>query len=257
MINTYKDIGQNFIKNKNIIMKIVKFINPKKKNFLLEIGCGNGELTKEILKYTKNIITTEIDDYLIKKTKKKIKNIKILKINFLKINFSKLKKKNIRIFGNIPYYITHKIIYKLINNYNFIKDINILVQKEFANNLLIKKKNISKTTIIVNLIFKIKKIIEINNKNFIPKPKIKSILIKLTKKKNNNYIKNIKYIIHILNNIFFKKKKKIYNNLKKFININEFKKIKINPNKRINQLNLEEYKKIFNFIINKKQNNKN
>ncbi len=248
----YKDIGQNFLINKKIIKNIINFIKPNKKDIFLEIGCGTGQLTKELYKYTKNIIALDIDNNLIKKCKKKKNKIIFLNIDILKFNFYKYKTK-FRIIGNIPYYISHKIIYKLIKNYNFIYDIHILLQKELANNLFlnIKNKKYSKTTIIINLLFKIKKIINIKNYNFQPKPKIESTLIKLKSNNNINNIKNINLCIHILNNIFNKKNKKIYNNLKKFINIKEFKKININPNIRINKINIKQYCKIIKYIINK------
>ncbi len=61
-----KSLGQNFLKNKTIIKKIVEeskqYIDPD--TIILEIGPGTGELTAEILeKYTKNkVICIEADD---------------------------------------------------------------------------------------------------------------------------------------------------------------------------------------------------
>ncbi len=251
----YKDIGQNFLINKNIIKKIINIVKPKKKQTFLEIGCGTGLLTKELYKYTKKIIAIDIDNKLIKFCKKKYKNIKFIKKDILKFNFLNYKKK-LRIIGNIPYYISHKIIYKLIKNYKFINDIHILVQKEFANNLIqkIKNKKYSKTTLIINSLFKIKKIMNIKNYFFKPKPKIESTLIKLISNKNKNNIKDINFFIHITNNIFYKKNRKIYNNLKNFINIKELIKHNINPNNRLNKINIKKYYNIVNYIIKKNKN---
>ncbi len=254
MLNYYKDIGQNFLINKEIIKKIIKFINPNKKKYFLEIGSGTGLLTKELSKYSNKIYSLDIDNNLIKLCKKNIPNVNFIKKDFLKFNFSIFKKKKTIIIGNIPYYISKKIIYKLINNYKYISKIYLVIQKELANNLLFKKKNkkISKTTILINCLFKIKILMNINNKNFYPKPKIKSTLIKLKSNYNKYNIINIKKFIHILNHIFFKKNKKIYNNIKKFLSIKEFKKININPNIRINKLNINKYCKIINYIIKNK-----
>ncbi len=257
MNNNYKDIGQNFLKNKTIIKKIIKFIKPKWKNIFLEIGSGKGYLTKEISKYNNNIYAIEIDDILIQKCIKKINNVIFINKDILKFNFNIFKNKKIRIIGNIPYYISKKIIYKLIKNYKYIKDIHIIIQKELAYNLLFNKKNkkISKTTILINSLFDIKILMNIKNKYFYPKPKINSTLIKLNTNNNKYKINNIKKFIHILNNIFFRKKKKIFNNLKKFLNIKEFKIIKINPNKRINKIKIKKICKIINYIIKYKKLN--
>ncbi len=245
----YKDIGQNFIKNKKIIKKIIKYIKPSKKEHFLEIGCGNGELTKEIIKYTKNFIGTEIDEILIKKIKKKIKNINILNINILNFNFSIYKKKKINIIGNIPYYISHKILFKLIKNQSRIKNIYIMIQKELYENIKINKKNIkySKTNILINTFFNIIFFKTIKKKNFNPIPKVNSVFLKLKSNNNKYKIKNIKLFIHILNNILFKKNKKIINNIKKFIKKkNKYKKI---LNKRINDISIKNICKIIKYII--------
>ncbi len=250
MIIAYKDIGQNFIKNKKIIKKIIKYIKPSKKEYYLEIGCGNGELTKEIIKYTKNFIGIEIDEILIKKIKKKIKNINILNINILNFNFSIYKKK-INIIGNIPYYISHKILFKLTKNQSKIKNIYIMIQKELYENIKINKKNTkySKTNILINAFFNIKLFKIIKKKNFKPIPKVDSVFLRLKSNNNKYKIKNIKLFINILNNIFFKKNKKIINSIKKFIKKKEYKNKKI-LNKRINNISIKNIYKIINFIIN-------
>ncbi len=249
MIILKKNLGQNFLINNNILKNIIKKIKPKKKQIFVEIGCGTGQLTKKIIKYTNNIIALDIDSNLIKLIKKKIKKkIIILKKNILNFNFKKLfikKNKKIRIFGNIPYYITRKIILKLINNIKYIKNIFILVQKEFGKCLISKpgKKKYCKISALTKIYFKIKIIKEINKKNFYPKPKINSVLIKLIP--NSKYKKiNFNILNHILNNCFIKKNRKLKNNIKNIININKLKKFNINKNQRINKLKIKTFYKL-------------
>ncbi len=246
MIIYKKYLGQNFLINKKILYKISKIIKPKKKHFLLEIGSGIGNLTKKILKYSKNIIAIEIDKYLIKKTPKKIKKkIKILNKNILKINFKKISKKKLRIYGNIPYYITSKILFKLLNNIKYIKDIHLMVQQELAISLISKPKDkkYCKLSVIFQIYFKIKIIKNINKNNFFPKPKINSSLIKLIPKKKFKK-KKFKILNHILNNCFKRKNKKLYNNIKNLVYIKKLKIFKI-KNKRINKLNINNFIKIY------------
>ncbi len=242
-----KKLGQIFLKNNKIIKKIINFIKPKKKEKFLEIGCGTGQLTKEIIKYNNNIISTEIDINLIKKISKNIiKKIKILNINILYLNFKKIyKKKKIRIFGNIPYYISRKLIIKFIKNRKYIKNIIILVQREFAKCLISKKnkKKYCKISILAQTFFNIKILFKIKKNNFFPIPKVDSILIKLIPKKNNKIKFNI--INHILNNCFIKKNRKLYNNIKNLFNIKKLKYLNIiNINKRVKKISVKEFNKL-------------
>ncbi len=252
MIKYKKNLGQNFLINNKILNKISKIIKPKKKHNLLEIGSGYCNLTKKILKFNKNIIAIEIDKYLIKKIPYKIKKkIKIINKNILKINFKKINKINIRIYGNIPYYISKKILFKLLKNNKYIKDIHLLIQKELAISLISKPNNkkYNKLSVLFQIYFEIKIIIKnISKKYFIPKPKVNSSLIKLTPKKK--YVKNkFKIIKHILNNCFYRKNKKLFNNIKNIININKLKSLKI-KNERINKINIKNFIKLSN-IFNK------
>ncbi len=249
-----KKLGQIFLNNKIILKKIINKINPNKKQIFIEIGCGTGQLTQQIIKYTNNIIATEIDINLIKKINYKIKKkIKILNINILKFNYYKTfikYKKKIRIFGNIPYYISSKLIYKFIFNYKYIKDIHILVQKEFYECLIAKSNNkkYCKLSILINLYFKIIKLINIKKKYFSPKPKIDSVLIKLQPIKNKYKNIKLKYLIHIINISLIRKNKKIKNNIKQFLDNKLLKQININPNTRAKHLSINNFIDLYKLI---------
>ncbi len=249
MINPKKYLGQVFLKKTKIIKQIINYIKPKSKEILLEIGCGTGQLTKEIIKYNNNIIVTEIDKELIKQIKNNIiKKIKLLNINILLLNFKKIykKKKNkIRIFGNIPYYISRKLIIKFIKNIKYIKNIIILVQKEFAQCLISKKnqKKYCKISILAQTYYNIKILLEINKNNFFPIPKINSILIKLNPKKDIKI--NFNILNHILNNCFIKKNRKLHNNIKNLINIKKLQHYdKFNLHERVNKISVKKFNKL-------------
>ncbi len=251
MLKIKNSLGQVFLKNKTIIKKIIKFIKPKKKDIFIEIGYGHGEISNKIIKYNKNLTSLEIDKYLIKKNKKKkikinLINISVLKFNFL--NFFLKKKKKIRIFGNIPYYLTKKLFFIFIKNFKIIKDIHIMIQKEFCDLLIAKKgdKKYSKISILIKYIYNIKILMNIKNKFFYPKPKVNSVFIILKPRKKKYKLLNIKHLNHILNISFKRKKKKIINNLKNILNKKIIKKNNINLNKRPNKISIKNFCKITN-----------
>ncbi|XBT18711.1 MAG: rRNA adenine N-6-methyltransferase family protein [Candidatus Shikimatogenerans sp. Tcar] len=244
MYNINKKKGQIFLKNNNYVNKIISNINCKKNNILIEIGPGKGILTKKLKLLTNKFICIEIDKKLVKYLKNNIldKNNKIYNINILnyKLNFNN----KVIIIGNIPYYITQKILYWILYNYKKILFFICLLQKEVAYNILFKDKKISKISIILNLFFKIKFLFNIKNINFYPIPKVNSTLLKFIPKKSNI---NINYFSLFLNKIFKKKRKKIYNSL----NLKKFKIYKI-FNKRIEELSLKKIISLYNFLLKKK-----
>ncbi|MGX7577117.1 rRNA adenine N-6-methyltransferase family protein [Candidatus Vidania fulgoroideorum] len=153
-----------FISKKNS-KKIIKKCNFKKKDIIIEIGSGIGNISKYIYKKAKRTFCIEINNNFFKFLKKKYK---VINIDFLKI---KIIKKSI-IFGSIPYNLIKKIISKIIVNLNIIKIIYLIILDKYLK--IIKKK--------YSIFFYIKKLYILKNNLFFPKPKVNSILIKLVPK---------------------------------------------------------------------------
>ena len=100
-----KSLGQNFLIDKNIINKIINFLNIKNKN-IIEIGPGKGALTDLLLlKKPKSLIIIEKDFKLYKKLKFEYTNNKkviVYNADILKFKLEKIIKNNSIIFGNYP-----------------------------------------------------------------------------------------------------------------------------------------------------------
>ena len=133
-----KSLGQNFLKDKNIIKKTVNLVEVKNKN-IIEIGPGKGALTDEILiKGPRSLILIEKDQNLSKILKIKYSDNKVVKVyhdDILKINLEKIINNKSIIFGNLPYNISSQILIKLIKLNNLEKKISDLIfmfQKELG-----------------------------------------------------------------------------------------------------------------------------
>ncbi len=186
-----KSLGQNFLNDTNVLMKIIDIGNISSEDMILEIGPGTGNLTKEIIKKKpKKIIVIEKDNYLSNILYKKYGNkIEIINKDVLKC-FKEFKKdKQIIVFGNLPYNISTKILISFIKldnlQYNFRKFIFVF-QKEVAERIVAKEnsKNYGRLSILTSWKMESEKIIDISPEYFYPKPKVWSSLIVLTPKKN-------------------------------------------------------------------------
>ncbi len=242
MIKSKKSLSQNFLIDKNITRKIINEITIQNKK-VIEFGSGKGFLTDFIIsKKPKKLILIEKDKYLIKYLKKKyidFKNIEIIHEDILNINLSNYK--NFNILGNIPYNISSKILKKIIFNANYLNEVVLMVQKEFALKCDYKKGKINQYKFMLQLCSDYKICSYISPNVFIPKPKVFSAIVKIKLKKNNiNWNKMMKFI----NTIFKNKRKKIINNIK----IKKNEDISIDLNKRIEELNFKEILTIYNFF---------
>jgi len=215
-----KKWGQNFLVDNNLLKKIVHTIKPKSDNCILEIGPGEGALSEKILPIVKEMVGVEIDPLLIEKLKKhdKLKDLSIIKGDVLLYEIDKLPISNpVRVIGNIPYNITTPIIFWLIEQLDYWDDAFLMVQKEVANRLVAQTstKAYGKLTVVVGAYLDIESKFTIPPDVFIPKPKVDSAFIHLTKKskpliEDKNYIKFNK----IVSTAFNQRRKMLKNSMK-------------------------------------------
>ena len=133
MLIPKKSLGQNFLLDKNLCKKIINSLNIKNKT-IIEIGPGTGQLTDEIIKFKpKKLILIEKDYKLFKILKTKYSElnfIEIFNIDAIQINLDL--NENFSIISNLPYNIASKLIFDILINYNNIKEIIFLIQKEVS-----------------------------------------------------------------------------------------------------------------------------
>lgn len=227
-----KRFGQNFIKDQNLIKKIVKLANIEEKDILIEVGPGEGALTNEILKLGNKLTSYEID----KSLKEKLLKIKEVYPNF-NIYFEDFLSAVIDsnanyLIGNIPYNITSPIINKFFNSNN-LKIAYLMVQKEFGLRLTAspKTKDYNALSVITKYLTKSSLVLNVSRKMFYPVPKVDSVVVKLVKK--DIYIEE--ELILFISNIFKQKRKTLKNNL-----VNSYNVLKVDVDNFFNTFSIKE-----------------
>ena len=252
MIRAKKSLGQNFLIDKNIIVKIVNILKLKNKN-ILEIGPGTGNLTEEILKKSpKKVLVVEKDDSLANLLKEKFKDrIDVINKDILKIDENSLSNQALTVFGNLPYNISTEILCKWILNIKQIIWFDCLVlmfQKEVADRIIsdFNTKSYGRLTILANWRLDIKKICDVSPLSFQPKPKIKSTVLFLKPKKEFFVLKNAKNLEKITRIFFMHRRKMIKKPYYQLFNGNNniASKIGIDLNLRPQNLDFETYFKL-------------
>ena len=247
----HRNLGQNFLIDKKIIEIIVKNIKPRKKDNFIELGSGYFSLTKEILNYVDKITIIEIDDklneFLIKKNLKK--KISLVEDDIKKINFKNFGS-NFKIFGNLPFNISKKVIFYLLNFKLEIVDQNFMIQKDVSNCIMAYPgtRNFSYFSVIVQSNYSIKVIIDkIFPKSFFPKPKVNSALIKMVPINTDKIFRNDN-LINVTKKIFFNKRKNLLNILNIFYYCINLKILNIYFFSRPEDINVNNYIYITNMI---------
>lgn len=174
--------SQNFITSKKHIHDILSQTNIGKKDTVIEIGSGKGHFTRELVEMCDFITAVEIDSKFVSMTQKsvkKAKNIQMVRADVLNYRFPK-GNQPYKIYGNIPYNISTKIIKKIVFEsvaaYSF-----LIVEEGFAKRLTDYRRALG---LFIFPEVDIKVLRRIPRDYFHPKPKVDSVFIQLTRKES-------------------------------------------------------------------------
>lgn len=218
-----KSLGQNFLKDSNIINKIIESIDIDKDTLVIEIGPGSGVLSKKIVPLSGYSLLYEIDSRLKEVLYSELSennNYKIIFNDFLlqdiKADLQNYNYKKVYVVANLPYYITTPIITKLIKEV-FPDKILVMVQDEVASRLSAKKgsKKYGMISVLIGSKYDVRKLFKVGRNCFIPVPNVDSAVISLVKNKKNK-IKNDSIFEKLIKDAFKFKRKNLKNNLKSY-----------------------------------------
>ncbi len=273
-----RDLGQNFLIDKEVAKRLVDIANVTNKDVVLEIGAGKGFLSEEIAKRAGELIAIEIDESLIPKLKENLfafKNIKIITGDALMLlnhdegaqkdnsersrgshallgMTSQIEKLYLtyqtnKIVSSIPYQITSPLLHRLVNYKDQLEVISLLIQKEVAKRITAKAPKSNYLAAFLQTFFEIKITDLVDKYSFNPVPKVDSAVIKITPLKeclveNKEVQKYSKFLHHA-----FKNQRKMLN---KRFKSRDLEALEIDPKRRAETLTINEWVKLFNETTN-------
>lgn len=189
-----KSLGQNFLTDGNIINKIVEESFVNEKSLVIEIGPGMGALTEMLAEKAGHVIAIELDKRLIPILRENFENkdnVSIIQGDILKTDLEKIIKEeserlnfipsDIRIVGNLPYYITTPIIMKILEEKIPAASITVMMQKEVGDRIMAKpgSKAYGALTLAVKYYCTVENIAKAPKEVFMPRPKVDSTVLRL------------------------------------------------------------------------------
>jgi 16S rRNA (adenine1518-N6/adenine1519-N6)-dimethyltransferase len=254
-------LGQNFLKDKNVVKKIIKSANLTSDDLVVEIGPGKGILTEELAKFAGKVLAVEIDKNLVPSLKNKFKeqkNVEIIEGDILKINLKKLiidyrlLVTSYKIIANLPYYITSKIIRLFLESETPPSEMVLMVQKEVAERIVAKPGQMSILAVSVQYYADAEILFYVGKENFDPAPEVNSAVIRITHNsqldtQNEEYNKKFFKIVRAG---FCARRKTLANNLANSFHMDrkvveeKMKSSRIKNTARAQELSMEDWKNL-------------
>lgn len=139
-----KSLGQNFIYDTNLLRAVVNDAGITESDTVVEVGAGEGTLTRAIAEKAKKVVSFEIDTRLKEKldsVSNEFQNVEFIYDDILKTlpqELSAITGGRFKVVANLPYYITTPIMFYFIENGFCLDGMTLTVQKEVAQKITAK-----------------------------------------------------------------------------------------------------------------------
>ena len=217
-VRAKKHLGQHFLTDQNIARNIVDSLSFEGYKKVLEVGPGMGVLTKFLLEKDSEIYVAEIDQESIVYLKKHYSKLEEQHFvgDFLKINIPEVFGEELAVIGNFPYNISSQILFKIIDNFQFVPEMSGMFQKEVAERTAAKPrtKDYGILSVLVQAYYDVEYLFTVHENVFNPPPKVKSGVIRMTRNQKDGLAGNEILFKQIVKAGFGQRRKKMSNALK-------------------------------------------
>jgi len=220
-----RSLGQHFLRDENIARKIAGAIAPQPDDVLVEIGPGEGALTRYLAGSVRRLIAVELDDRVVAGLRERFegKNTEVLCRDFLETDLEELAERHgrpLRIAGNIPYNITTPILFHVLDQRSSVKDLTIMMQKEVARRLVSGPgtKDYGILAVFCQLFADVELLFDVSPRCFFPVPAVTSSVVRLTMLPQPRFATaDEQYFRAMVRAVFGKRRKTLRNTLKYFL----------------------------------------
>ncbi|MEX2130613.1 MAG: 16S rRNA (adenine(1518)-N(6)/adenine(1519)-N(6))-dimethyltransferase RsmA [Pseudohongiellaceae bacterium] len=260
-----KRFGQNFLHDQNVIERIIAAINPQADDHIVEIGPGQGALTRHLLPACGRLDTIELDRDLAAQLASSIPStmpsslqpanaFSIHQGDVLKFDFASLTDKphSLRVVGNLPYNISTPVIFHLLNYHHLVKDMVFMLQLEVVQRLAagVGDKSYGRLGLMTQYYCRVEHLFNVPSAAFTPRPKVNSALVKLTPHLVPPVTaRDVSCLQNVIRTAFTQRRKTLKNSLKTLITETRLRELGLDVLQRPENLSLSDYVSISDAIL--------
>lgn len=251
-----KRFGQNFLHDPYIIGHIVDSIAPQPKDHLVEIGPGQGAITKELLRAAGSMDAVELDRDLVMPLAEMCADIGELRIHsadILKFDLCGLAAANtkLRVVGNLPYNISTPILFHLLDQSHCIQDMHFMLQKEVVTRMGAApgNKQYGRLSVMLQAQCQVTPLFDIGPGSFKPAPKVDSAFVRLNPYRSPPVQIGDKALFYkVVAKAFSQRRKTLRNSLRELVDASVMEQLEIDPGQRAEQLDVDAFARMANAI---------
>lgn len=245
MVRAKKSLGQHFLRDKNIALKIVQSLTVRSSTPVLEIGPGTGVLTQYLLTLPlEPFYVVEIDRESVAYLKKNFAALegKVIEADVLKFDIAGLFNGRFTIIGNFPYNISSQIFFKVLENRDRVTEVVGMIQKEVAERIAAPpgNKTYGILSVLLQAYYRVTLLFKVPPSVFSPPPKVMSAVVRLERNEVEKLDCDEKLFFQVVKQGFNNRRKTLRNALKNLNLPAAISQLKL-LDKRAEQLPVEEF----------------
>ncbi len=247
-----KRFGQNFLHQPQVIQQIIAAIAPREKDFLIEIGPGQGALTKPLLAQAKRLVAIEFDRDLVRYLQAQSwGGLTIYQADVLKFDFAQLQQPVLRIVGNLPYNISTPLLFYILEYADMVQDMVFMLQKEVVDRIVAKPNtaDYGRLSVMLQYSCQTEKLFDVSPSAFNPPPKVDSSVVHLIPYTVRPVQVNDEMLFaKLVAQAFTQRRKTLRNNLKSLLSVEQIEQVGIDPQARAETLSLADFATLANLL---------
>ncbi|MDF9392323.1 MULTISPECIES: 16S rRNA (adenine(1518)-N(6)/adenine(1519)-N(6))-dimethyltransferase RsmA [Methylococcus] len=242
-----KRFGQNFLRDHCVIREIVAAIGPRLSDRLLEIGPGEGVLTRELLQSGAHLDVIELDRDLVAALQQRFAGAGRLRIHAgdaLKFDLRTIASEaRLRVVGNLPYNISTPLLFRLFEQLDVIEDMHFMLQKEVVDRLCAGAgdDDYGRLSVMAALYCQAQHLFNVGPECFYPRPRVVSAVVRLVPHTVLPDAGLVKQVSAVVAAAFGQRRKTLRNALKGLLDESALARAGIDPRARAEELSLADY----------------
>lgn len=178
-----KRFGQHFLHDPYVLSRIVHAIAPLAGDAIVEIGPGEGALTRPLLERSPKLVAIEIDRDLAAALAAEFppERLQVIVADALEFDFSALPE-GLRVVGNLPYNVSTPLLFHLAGFASRVRDMHFMLQREVVDRMAAEHSTpeYGRLSVMLQRRFRVERLFRVPAGAFRPPPKVESAVVRLT-----------------------------------------------------------------------------
>jgi 16S rRNA (adenine1518-N6/adenine1519-N6)-dimethyltransferase len=179
-----KRFGQHFLADDAIIDGIVRAIDPRPGQAMVEIGPGLAALTQPLVERLGRLMVIELDRDLAARLRAH-PQLEVIESDVLKVDFTALARSHavpkLRVVGNLPYNISTPILFHLLEHVHVVEDQHFMLQKEVIDRMVAAPAtaDYGRLSVMLQWRYAMENVLFVPPESFDPPPRVDSAVVRM------------------------------------------------------------------------------